>query len=196
VTLHKAEIYYSIGSELRATARDGSGTPRRVLESGLRVLAFGPNDEILYSRDPDDRYVLHVGDGWLGDWRFMERGRDAYLFESGRVRWLEHAARANGSGDLVSSVVSGTVGGAPLHLARNTRQYQELEDGRVLCDANHAFRGTQNRAVVVDEQARVAHWVAAAASDFVRIPGTQDILVDVVTGPSTYDIVRVPIPPK
>jgi hypothetical protein len=192
VTLHKADLYYSVGSELRAIARDGSGAPRRVLESGLRVLAFGPNDEILYSRDPIDRYVGSAGDGWLGSWRFMERGRDAYLFQSGRVRWLEHAARPNGSGDLISS----TVGGAPLHLTRNTRQYEELEDGRVLCDANHAFRGTQNRAVVVDEQARVAHWVAAAASDFIRIPGTQDILVDVVSGPSTYDIVRVPIPPK
>ena len=77
----------------------------------------------------------------------------------------------------------------------NTRQWQELADGRILADADHAFRGAQNRVVVVDEKARTAQWVASAAAQYSRIPGTNDLLIDVVTGPTGYDIVRVPIPP-
>ena len=108
-----------------------------------------------------------------------------------RLRWLEHAARSNGTGDLLSA----EFGGAILHLTHNTHQFDELADGRVLADANHAFRGTQNRVVVIDEQRRVAHWVASAAARYDMIPDSNDLLIDVVTGPSVFDIVRVPIPP-
>jgi hypothetical protein len=61
---------------------------------------------------------------------------------------------------------------------------------------DHAFRGEQNRVIVVDEEAKVAHWVAAGSSDYQGVPGTNDLLVDVVSGPSGFDVVRVTIPPK
>jgi hypothetical protein len=38
--------------------------------------------------------------------------------------------------------------------------------------------------------------VASQAAEYVHIPGSSDLLIDVVSGPSTYDIVRVPVPPR
>ena len=49
--------------------------------------------------------------------------------------------------------------------------------------------------MVVDEKTRTAQWVANSAADYIHIPGTNDLIIDVVTGPTGYDIVRVPIPP-
>jgi hypothetical protein len=187
-----AFVYYGVGDDLRRVRLDGSAAPELALEKGLRVIGIGPHDEVLYSRDPADKYILGVGDGWLGSWNFMARGRAAYFSrDAKRMRWLENAARTNGSGDFISA----PIGGAPLRLSRNTREYEELADGRVLADADHAFRGTQNRVVVIDEQKRVSYWVAAAAADFTHIPGTNDLLIDVVSGPEGFDVVRVPIPP-
>ncbi len=185
-------LYYGGNEQLLRVPIDGSGPPELVLKNGLRPLAFIDDGRIMYSKTPADEFVNSAGDGWLVDWRFMERGLDAGMSsDKTRIRWLEHAALPNGAGELLSA----PIGGAPLHLTLNTRQWEELADGRILADADHAFRGTQNRIVVIDEKSRTARWVASAAADYTHIPGTNDLLIDVVTGPTGFDIVRVPIPP-
>jgi hypothetical protein len=185
-------IYYGANSELWRVLLDGSGMPEVVLQDGLRPLQFIDDGRIMFSKTAADLYVNAAGDGWLGGWRFMQRGIDAGIsYDKSRVRWLEGAAKPNGAGELLSA----PIGQEPLHLTLNTRQWEELGDGRVLADADHAFRGSQNRIVVVDEKSRTAKWVAASAAQYTHIPGTNDLLIDVVTGPTGYDIVRVPIPP-
>jgi hypothetical protein len=188
----KQWIYYTSAKELWRVPRDGSGPPEVVLADGLRPLQFLQDGRIVFSKTPADTYVNGAGDGWLDGWRFMERGIDSSISRDGnRMRWLEHAATPNGAGELLSA----PIGGAPLHLSLNTRQWEELDDGRILCDADHAFRGTQNRVVVIDEKSRTARWVASAAAQYQHIPDSTDLLIDVVTGPTSYDVVRVPVPP-
>lgn len=189
--LRDGYVYYGVGEEVRRILPTG-GDSEVVLRDGLRVVGWGPNDLVLYSRDPADRYVNGCGDGWLGNWRFMDRGLyPGFSGDGRRLRWLEHAAVANAAGQLISA----QFGGAILHLTENTREYEELADGRILTDEDHAFLGTQNRIVVIDEDRREAQWVAASSASYDRIPGTNDLLVSVVTGPSSFDIVRVSIPP-
>lgn len=191
---HGSYVLYTVNGTLRQTLRNGTGTPTTVLDMGERVIAFGPQNSLAYSRDPAGKYAAGAGDGWIGDWRFMDRGRAvSYSRDGKKVRWLEHAAQASGIGELLSATVPN---GDPLHLALNVRQYEELSDGRVLACSNRVFRGVQNRVIAIDEEKKTAVWVASAGGEFANIPGTTDILVDVVTGPSSYDIVRVPIPPK
>jgi hypothetical protein len=191
---HNDHALYAVDGALEQVPLDGSGPPSVLLEKGRRIIAFGPMDAIVFSKDPSDKYVGGAGDGWIGDWRFMERGLSvSYSNDGKRLRWLEHAAQPSGVGELVSAAAPG---GDILHLARNVRRYDQLRDGRVLAASNRAFRGVQNRIIAIDEDARVAHWVADQASDYAHIPGTNELLVDVVSGPSGFDVVRVPIPPK
>ena len=191
---HRGRALYGAEDNLKWVPLDGSEPPSVVLPKGRRVIAFGPKDDIVYSTDPTGKFVQDAGDGWLDGWHFMDRGRSvSYSGDGLRLRWLEHAAQASGVGDLVSAAVPN---GAPQYLALNVRQYEQLGDGRLLASSNRAFRGAQNRVIVIDEDARVAHWVADQSADFVRIPGTNDLLVDVVASASGFDIVRVPIPPK
>jgi hypothetical protein len=172
---------------------DGSGPPVEVLGGDKRFLGFGPSDAVLFSDDPIDRYVNGAGDAWMGDWKFMTRGRNIqFSRDNSKVRWLDFAAQPSAVGDLLSA----PLGGSPVRLGRNVRRYEELNDGRVIASADRAFRGTQNRVVVIDEQAGAAYWVADQAADYVRIPGSTDVLVDVISGPSGFDIVRVPVPPQ
>jgi hypothetical protein len=188
----KTWVYYGTDLQLWRVPLDGNGTPEPVHVDGRRAWQFLDDGRIIVSRTPRELYIQSAGDGWLDGWNFMERGIDVRMStDKKRLRWLEHAAKANGAGELMSA----PIGEAPLHLSLNTRQWEELEDGRILADANHAFRGTQNRVVVIDEASRTAQWVAAAAAQYSRIPYTNDLLVDVVTGPTGLDIVRVPIPP-
>jgi hypothetical protein len=190
-------VVYQSGGVTKQVKVDGSQSAMVVLDAGERFLGFGPGDAVVYSTDPADRYVNGAGSGFIGGWQFMERGRNIQFSAKGtRVRWLEFAAKPGGVGDLDSAPINGGAGGQALHLARNVRRYDEIPDGRVIACANRAFRGIQNRVVAIDEQAQVAQWVAQEAADYVRIPGTTDLLVDVVSGPSTYDIVRVSVPPK
>jgi hypothetical protein len=186
-------VYQGLDGTVKRVPSDGSGPPVVVLPGDKRFLGFGPSDVVLFSTDPIDRYVAGAGDAWLNDWRFMQRGRNIqFSHDATKVRWLEFAAQPSAVGDLLSA----PIGGPPVRLGRNVRRYDEVGDGRVLASANRAFRGTQNRVVVVDEQAGAAYWVADAAADYVRIPGSTDVLVDVISGPSGFDIVRVPVPPK
>lgn len=187
--------YYHTGGVLTRVHLDGGRQPERVIDPSLRLLGFGPQGQIIHSTDPADRYVHQAGDGWIGDWRFMERGRDVYFTpDFSRVYWLEHAAKNTGVGDLMSAVVPG---GEPLKLARNVRQYDPLPDGRVIAASNRAFRGTHNRVIVIDEERREARWVADMASEYTFIPGTRaEVILDVTSGATGYDIVRAPMPAK
>ena len=187
------EAFYNIGGALRRVRLDGAAPPVRVLDRDVeRVLAIYDPGLIIYSQDSADRYIYGVGDGWIGDWRFMNRGRAADLSnDRKRIRFLENAAQAGGIGDLSA----GDIGGPIERLARNVYQYDELADGRVLAAANHAFRGTQNRVVLIDEVRKEATWVVDQASRYSFIPGSTDLLVDIVTGASSVDLVRVPLPP-
>jgi hypothetical protein len=188
----KTWVYYGDDVQLVRVPLDGSLPPELVHVDGRRPLQFLDDGRIIVSHTPREQFVNGAGDGWLDGWNFMERGIDVRMSsDKKRIRFLEHAAKPNGAGELLSA----PIGQPPLHLTLNTRQWQELPDGRILADADHAFRGTQNRVVVVDEKSRTAQWVASAAAQYSMIPGTTDLLVDVVTGPTGYDIVRVSIPP-
>jgi hypothetical protein len=186
-------LYTSSEGDLKFVKLDGS-PPEQFLGPGLRLLGMTGDNTKIYSTDSAQRYVNGAGDGWIGDWRFMERGLDAgFSRDTKKVRWLEHAAQMSGIGDLTVATIPG---GAPLRLTRNVRQYHEHRDGRLIAASNHAFRGAQNRVVMIDEARGVQQWVASSASEYATIPGTTDLLIDVVSGPSTYDIVRVPLPDK
>ena len=161
---------------------------------GRQLLLVGPDEQLVYSTDPQGRWANNASDGWLGDWQFMKRGRSVgFSFSGKRLRWLEGAATLNGSGDLLSAAGPGE---EPLRLARNVTRYGELSDGRVLALSNAAFWGTQNRIIVIDEQTRTAAWVADSASAFMYVPGSRDLLVFLTTGGTSFDLVRVTIPRK
>ena len=189
----KLFLYYMIGEELRRVPVDGSAPPARAFDRDVvRALGVSGDGTVLYSQDRDDKYIYGVGDGWIGDWRFANRGRLFYLSgDRKKMRWLENAAQGAGIGDLQSA----PIGGQTTHLARNVYTYDELDGGRLLAASNHAYRGTQNRIVVIDDTHKEARWVADRADDYSFIPGSTDLLVDIVTGASTSDLVRVPIPP-
>jgi hypothetical protein len=191
-------LYYSIAGELRRVPIDGFSAPERVLDHDVaRVLQIFGADLISYSQDSSDRYIYGVGDGWIGDWRFMERGRAANLsIDKKKMFFLENAAQQGGIGTLTSAPLNGTA----VPLARNVYQYDELDDGRLLASSNHAFRGTQNRIITIDEARGEARWVVDQAAQYSFIPGSSDgsvdLLVDIVTGASSYDLMRVPLPPR
>jgi hypothetical protein len=193
-TYNSDTIYYFVGDSMWRVRRDLTNAPTEVASlSGVRLLAIGSREQIVYSRDPASRYIYGVGDGWLGGWKFMERGHVTnFSRDQSKIRWLEHAAQEGGVGDLYSAAINGT----PRRLQRNVSDYNELGDGRVLCSSDSAFRGVQNRVVVVDEKAGTAQWVVDQASRYQQIPGTNDLLVDIVTGASTSDLMRVSIPPR
>jgi hypothetical protein len=196
-------FYLTASGVFRAVPVDGSGPPVDQPETGLeRIYTFSADGSPIYTKDPGDKYIYGAGDGWLHDWNFMERGFGVSPSRDGKVlRWLEHAAQTSGSGDLLSAPIppegQAASAQAPLRLARNVHQASELADGRVLAESNRAFIGTQNRVIAIDEKARVATWVATSTRGFEFVPGTEkEILADVVTQASGYDLARVPVPPK
>jgi len=195
VSLRGNTVYYSVlpASRLLRVPLDGSAKPVEPLAPQQRLLTFGPKDVILYSLDPSNRYVHGAGDGWLGDWRFMNRGLDVrYSTDQKKLRWLENAAQNSGVGDLLSAPLNGT----SMVLARNVRDYEELDDGRVLANSNRAFRGIQNRLITIDEDKREARWVADGAVGYAHLAGTNDVLVELLNQGGGFDLVRVTIPPK
>ena len=50
--------------------------------------------------------------------------------------------------------------------------------------------------VIIDTDKREARWVTDAASRYQFIPASSDLLVDIVTGASTADLYRAPIPKR
>jgi len=188
-----ARIYYKSGGDLRSVPVDGSAPPQVALGGPVgQLFAVSPKWGLVYSLDAPITYGNGIGDGWLGGWQFMQRGRrPGFSGDGTRLRWLENAARTDNSGDLSSATIADH---QVTHLARNVRTTSELADGRVLAISNAAFKGTQNRLIVIDEASRTARWVVDSARDFLRIPGTQDLLVKIIVGQLGFDIRRVPIP--
>lgn len=187
------QVYYTVREEMRRVPLSG-GKPEVVFNSkGRQVLLFGPNNALVYSTTPPQTFRGNAGDGWLGEWRFMDRGRlPSFSNDGKRMRWLENAATIAGSGTLKVA----PIGGEARTLAQNVWAYSEIGDGRLLTVANYAFFGTQNRIIAIDEAAGHAQWVADSASYFTYIPGSTDILVYLTRSNLTFDLVRVPIPPK
>src|SRR5262249_28869821 len=149
------EIWYRVGAQLLGVRRDGTGAPRVVKDGGFaRVIGFAPDQTIIYSKTPADLYIYGAGDGWMGDWKFMERGLGPFFSGDGkRLRWLEHTAQSSGVGDLMSALVPGGVG---TRLARNVLDAYQMSDGRLIALANRSSPGTWNRIIVVDEEAGTA----------------------------------------
>jgi hypothetical protein len=163
-----------------------------VQPGAARLLTQGPNGEITFSKDPRNRYAGNAGDGWVGDWRFMERGRFArWSGDGARIHFLEHAATVGTYGDLTSVSVPG---GAPRTLAINAHEYDELPDHRILAVENAVYAGAWNRLVVIDEAADTKHWVVPSAVDFFLVNNGSELVADVVSGASGFDVVRVPAP--
>lgn len=188
-----AVVYYKSGSSLRSVRIDGSTPPQQAWAGPIgQLLAVSTKYGLVYSLESPITYGTGIGDGWIGDWQFMQRGRrPSFSGDGTRLRWLENAARTDSSGDLTSATLADHV---VLHLSRNVRTTSELADGRLLAISNAAFKGTQNRLIVIDEASRTARWVVDSARDYLRIPGSQDLLVKIVVGQLGFDIRRVPIP--
>ncbi|HWE27036.1 MAG TPA: hypothetical protein VHB97_03495 [Polyangia bacterium] len=192
-------VYYVVATSLRKAKLDGTEAPQTLWDFGqARVLGIAtPGDHILYSTDPADRYVHGAGDGWLGGWKFMERGlAPTFSSDFTSLYWLEHAAQSTGAGDLMTVKLPGPglPGGTPTTLAKNSRQFSFLHDGRILADENRVNNGTWNRVVVIDETRGHKQYVAVGANHPSPIPFSNDYIVDVVTGATGHDVVRVPLP--
>jgi hypothetical protein len=193
-------VYYEVATSLRKAKLDGSAAPTTLWDFGqARILSVtAPEDFIVYSTDPSDRYVHGAGNGWLGGWQFMQRGLGVtWSSDRKALYWLEHAAEGSGVGDFstVKLPAAGQPGGTPTTLAKNTSQFSFLGDGRILADENRAYLGNWNRIVVIDEKRKVKQYVAVGADHFSQIPQSSDYIVDVVSGASGHDVVRVSIPP-
>ena len=193
-------VYYEVGTTVRKAKLDGSEAPISIFDFGAgRVIAMATaNDDVFYSTDPANRYVHGAGDGWWNGWKFMQRGLSVTLSSDRQhLYWLEHAAQNSGTGDLMAVTLPapGVAGGTPVTLAKNTRQYVFLHDGRILADENHANDGVWNRVVAIDEVHGHKQYVAVGAEHFSQIPQSYDYIVDVVSGASGHDVVRVSVPP-
>lgn len=187
---------YAVGNDLREVTLDGRSAPRVSLTGPVaQVLEVGPLrdgvHQIAYSTDPAELYGDGIGSGWVGGWQFMTRGRrPTWSLDGSRIRWLENAARSGSNGELYSAELDQP----GIKLAQNVRQFTEVRPGQVLAISNAPFKGTQNRLILIDENTRTARWVVDSAREYLRIPGTSDLLVKIVVGQTGYDIRRVPIP--
>ena len=187
---------YAVGSDVREVALDGKSAPRVSLKGPVaQVLEIGPLrggvHQIAYSTDPGELYGDGIGSGWIDGWQFMTRGRrPTWSLDGNRIRWLENAARSGSNGELYAA----DIGGTGIKLAQNVRQFSEVRPGQVLAISNAPFKGTQNRLILIDENAGTARWVVDSAREYLRIPGSDELLVKIVVGQTGYDIRRVPIP--
>lgn len=148
------------GQEVR-TVRIGSSQPPRTLVRPVnqRVLGSCGDSALAYSLDPVDRYGPSVSDGWLGSYRYMERGRET-RFSPGcdRVYFKEHAANVRKLGDLRSAPVPapGTDPGSvppQRRLGRNAGFYRLTPDGKLLAMVDLSVVNTQNRLLLIDDAA-------------------------------------------
>jgi hypothetical protein len=188
-------VVYRAGAELRRARFDGAPPTVEPVAPDGRVIAIGPR-AVAHTRDPRGRYEHDVVDGWIGDWRFMERGwQVAFSGDGARVYYIDHAADDDGTGDLMSAELDAR----RTHLlARNVLNWSALPDGRLIAVANRAFEGQQNRVIVVDEVAGRAQWVAAGVRGFMLIPGGREVLVDLVPEVETklHTAARVAVPSR
>jgi hypothetical protein len=169
------------------------GTVGNITTGGVTdVWEIGPND-VAVRRD-SGLYVNGAGDGWVGRWRFMERGIDAHFTADGEgMTFLDHAATVNGAGLLIQAPLYGRM--PPQNLARNVTRWDTLPDGRIVAASNHAFDGTQNRAVLVDIAHQQVRLLAESAVDIQRVPGRNEALIEKYgTTGGEHLLVRVAIP--
>ena len=187
------DFFYWSSDGARMVPLDGSAPPRTVTPGQRRVLAYG-TPGLAYSLDQVNRFVGGAGDGWVGDWRFMDRGKAVTFSTRGRgLRFLEHTADDAESGDLSSSVA---LGSPPRRLARNVTQYDELDDGRLVAEADRAYENSSNRVIVLDEVAGTARWVAEGVRRYTLIPGSRSVLGELISDKPMKQLVRFPIPPR
>jgi hypothetical protein len=189
------KIYYGAEDGLRRVPFTGMGEPERVQLPG-RVITWANDNLFAYSTDPSDRYIEGAGNGFVGDWKFMERGLEArFSRDRKKIYWLENAAKLSGIGDLRSAMIPiDRPAERPTQLARNVWTWEETDDQRILAIENRAFRGEFNRLVIIDEAERTRRWVAEGAVNYLRISPT-DILVE-RWGPLGQDVIVVKLPPK
>ena len=185
-------FYYATPAGLSSVPLDGSRPARLEQPGAARLRAVGRGGELAYGLDPADRYAGGAGDGWIGGWRFMERGRQLRFSADGaRLHFLEHAATLGTYGDLTTAT---SPAAPPRTLAINVHRWDELPDGRLLAIENAVVGGAWNRLVVIDEVAGERRWLVPTATEFLLVPGSRDLLVDVVSGATGYDVLRVPAP--
>jgi hypothetical protein len=173
---------------------DGSAPSRQVVPLFARVLAFA-DAGVAFSRDGTHAFFGEAGDGWVGAWRFMERGRSAAFARAApALRWIEHAANDVESGELR---VAPTLGGAVGHLARNVSEFDELDDGRVIAESNRAWDDdVYSRVIVIDEAAGRARWVGEGVKSYTLLPGQRAVLAVQFSQDDTRHYVRFAIPPR
>ena len=185
---------------------DGGAEPERVVDVAERLLAVLPDGRPIYSRDPEERYINGAGDAWLGDRRLVERGFFSCLSDRrGRLYGLEHAATTNAVGTLVGMPLDPGEPTAPepaTTLGLNVSTWACMSNGSLLVIENQAMRGPWNRLVSIDWGAEsgsgaagggTARFLLDAAVNFEVVPGERELVVDVVSGASGYDIVRLPL---
>ena len=195
---------YSASGSLYSVPDDGSGPRELIQQLGTHLIGPGyvPGSKIpIYSRDNEDRYFGGAGDGWIGSQRFIERGRALHFSaDNQRLFWLDRAATLFGAGDLMTAPIDGDHHvGAAMRLLSNCLSYAQLGQNRLLVWDKAAFHGIQERLIVVDLDTMSAKWVATAADGYQSIKPwdpKSDLLVNVITGPQRYDIVRMSVPPK
>lgn len=186
------QLYYYAVLGLWQVPLDGSTAAHLVKSGALRARAVSPDGQVAYSYDALNTYTGGSGDGWIGDWKFMERGRAVRFSADGaRLHFLEHSATLGTVGDLTlardAKVANQT-------LAINVHAYDELPDGRLVAIENAIQTGTWNRMVLIDEQVGERRWLIPSAAEFFMLPNKQEMIVDTVSGASGYDILRVPAP--
>jgi hypothetical protein len=193
-------VYYAQADakqQLRSVPLDGSAPPMTPAHADSPPLAVDTQQVAWSTRPqsgPGGTYMPYDGDGWVGDAQFMERGRNVSFSADGRhLYFLEHSATSAGTGELRSYEIAT---GITHVLALNTKWFQELSDGRMMAVTNAEYKGDWNRVVVIDEARRTIDWVADRADSFTLIPGSQDVLVDLVSDGGDVPLLRVPIPPR
>lgn len=201
-------LVYGHGTQTRAVRLDGSSPARILSQPGSQQL-FGicQDQAVAYSLDSPDRYGKGIGDGWLGGFRFMERGRDVrFSPDCLHLHFKEHAADLRKLGELQSLIRSPTEdfsAAQRLRLARNAGFYQELPDGRLLVAENLAVIGTQNRVTLIDETARTARVLMQGVGAVTGVlplgtyfPGRYELILEVDTPELDNDryLLYVPIP--
>lgn len=146
-------IQYDGDDGIRSVPLDGSAPARTVWQGldNVQLLSLCGDGSVAYSLDPKERYGLNAGDGWIGSFRFMERGRDArFSPDCRRIHFKERAANLRRLGELRSTTLADR---STRFLARNVGFYAELPDRRLLATDNLAVIGSHNRLVLLDEDA-------------------------------------------
>jgi hypothetical protein len=207
---YSGTLEYTINGQLRAVALDGKSPPRPLTTpSAAQIFAVCQDQAVAYSLDSPDRYGKGIGDGWIGGFRFMERGREArFSPDCRRLYFKEHAADLRRLGELHALLrAPGQAWDAAtaLRVARNVGFYQDLPDGRLLIADDLAVIGSQNRVSLIDLDNRTAKALLAGPGQVTGaltlgtyFPGRREVLLEVDTPELDNDryLLYLPLPPK